>query len=65
MEGNVRQPVKVTGRPPRLNSKRHNVILSNDVWQWLARNKNASAEIERLGREAMAGEGSDGSNVQS
>jgi hypothetical protein len=40
------------GRKPRENAKRHNVILENDVWEYLSKT-NASAEIERITRMEM------------
>lgn len=49
---------KGAGRPKahdKPTTRRH-VYLSADVYIWLARNGNASAEIERLAREAMSKE---------
>jgi hypothetical protein len=53
-----------TGRPPKPENRRHNISIPDEVWAYLIRNKNASAEIERLAREAIAGEGSNGSSMQ-
>lgn len=44
---------------PKVHDKpitRRHVYLSAEVYEWLSRTGNASAEIERLAREAMEGE---------
>jgi hypothetical protein len=42
------------GRPKeRLNSSRHNILIDNQVWDWLKSKGDASETIEKLVREKM------------
>lgn len=39
------------GRPKRLNSSRHNILIDDEVWEWLKSQGEASETIEKLVRE--------------
>jgi len=41
------------GRPKRTNASRHNILIDDDVWDWLKSQGDASETIEKLVREKM------------
>ena len=41
------------GRPKRINASRHNILIDDEVWDWLKSQGDASETIEKLVREKM------------
>jgi hypothetical protein len=41
------------GRPKRENASRHNILIDDDIWDWLKSKGDASETIEKLVREKM------------